>query len=88
MPGKSKSKQLRYATKKQTVTAQDPAPVVAGAAVPAPKTATTASRNPVAAKAAAYTPELLAHVGSELKMTLALSASLLVIIVILYFIIH
>jgi len=84
MPGKSKRKQLRYATNKQTVTAQAPAAAVAS------KPQVSSVKSPVAAKTVTvgYTPELLKHVGAELKMSIILSACILVVIIILAFILR
>ena len=96
MPGKSKRKQLRYATKKQSGAVQASA---AKTATPAPGAGTVVtSKSPtppvktsgLAAKAAAaqYTPDLLKHVGAELKMSVALSGFILVVIIVLAFVLH
>jgi hypothetical protein len=99
MPGKSKRKQLRYATNKQSGTVQAPAatkstnaiqasgasPVVASKPqTPSVKVSGTASKT----AAAQYTPDLLKHVGTELKISVALSAFILVVIIGLAFILH
>ena len=95
MPGKSKRKKLRYASSKQNVTAQKPAatstvPVTAASAANASKPQTSPVRSsPAASKAAAqYTPELLKHVGTELKISIALSAFILIVIIVLAFVLH
>jgi hypothetical protein len=95
MPGKSKRKQQRYATKKQSGAVQAPA---ATSATPAPRAGTVVTSKPPtppvkasgSAKAAIaqYTPELLKHVGAELKMSVALSGFILVVIIVLAFILH
>jgi hypothetical protein len=99
MPGKSKRKQQRYATKKQSGTVQAPAatkstnviqasgagPVIASK----PQTSSVKASGPAAKAAVAqYTPELLKHVGTELKITLALSGFIVVVIIALAFILH
>ena len=94
MPGKSKRKQMRYASSKQHQTAQIkptaavPAAGAGTAAAIKPQTSTVKT-SPGAAKTtvAQYTPELLKHVGTELKITLALSAFIIIVIIILSFII-
>ena len=96
MPGKSKRKKLRYSASKQNVTIQKPAVTGTAAATtasaPIAGTAKTApvKSSPATAKTpiAQYTPELLKHVGTELKISIALSAAILVVIVALAFIIH
>jgi hypothetical protein len=96
MPGKSKRKKMRYTASKQNrmFQTQSPAASSASAAVAGPATAakvqTPYPKSSPAGKTAAaqYTPELLKHVGTELKITLILSASILLIIIILAFIIH
>ena len=96
MPGKSKRKQQRYATKKQSGAVQAPA---ATTATPAPKAGTVVTSKtqtpPVKtsgpgskAAAAQYTPDLLKHVGTELKISVALSGFILVVIIALAFILH
>jgi len=95
MPGKSKRKQLRYATNKQVKTVQTPSaataePVSKAGAVaskpqtPSGKVSGTASK----AATAQYTPDLLKHVGTELNISVALSAFILVVIIVLAFILH
>ena len=91
MPGKSKRKQMRYASNKQGKTVQPQeavtATTTAGTAVAAkPQTAPVKSGGKTAA--AQYTPELLKHVGTELKMSVALSAGILIVIIILAFVLH
>jgi hypothetical protein len=99
MPGKSKRKQQRYATKKQSMAGQAPVITNATTATPVTKTGTvftgktpTPSVKAAApgskAAAAQYTPALLKHVGAELKISVALSASILVVIIVLAFILH
>ena len=97
MPGKSKRKKLQYASSKQNITAQKPTatsavPVTAASAAIAskPQTSPVKSSSPAAAKAAAaqYTPELLKHVGTELKISIALSAFILIVIIVLAFVLH
>ena len=96
MPGKSKRKQLRYATNKQMKTAQIPsaattAPVSKAGTVVASKPQTPSVKvSGAASKAAAaqYSPDLLKHVGTELKISVALSAFILVVIIVLAFILH
>ena len=96
MPGKSKRKQLRYATNRQMQTGQTPS---AATAVPVSKTSTVVASKPQTssvkagapgskAAAAQYTPDLLKHVGTELKISVALSAFILVVIIVLAFILH
>ena len=96
MPGKSKRKQLRYATNKQVKTVQTPS---AATAEPVSKAGTVVASKPqtpsgkvsgTASKAATaqYTPDLLKHVGTELKISVALSAFILVVIIVLAFILH
>ncbi len=94
MPGKSKRKQMRYASSKQNKTAQPEAAVTA-ATTPIAGTATavkpqTSAVKPASGKApvAQYTPELLKHVGAELKITAALSAGIIIVIIILAFVVH
>jgi hypothetical protein len=91
MPGKSKRKQMRYASSKQSKTVQPQeavtATTTAGTAVSAkPQTAPVKSGGKAAA--AQYTPALLKHVGTELKMSVALSAGILIVIIILAFVLH
>jgi hypothetical protein len=95
MPGKSKRKQMRYAADKQnkavqTQPAAAPALVAGVAPVTTAKVQTPFVKSTTVGKKAAdqYTPELLKHVGTELKITLALSASILVIIIILSLVLH
>jgi hypothetical protein len=95
MPGKSKRKQMRYASSKQNKTGQTQPAATAPAAGVGPSAAVKAQTpsvksSPAAAKTAPaqYTPELLKHVGTELKITLALSASILVVIIILSLVLH
>jgi len=96
MPGKSKRKQLRYATNKQMKTAQTPsaataAPVSKDGTVVASKPQTPAGKvSGTASKGAPaqYTPDLLKHVGTELKISVALSAFILVVIIVLAFVLH
>jgi uncharacterized protein with beta-barrel porin domain len=95
MPGKSKRKQMRYASSKQNKTAQPQATVTAatthaaGTAVAAkPQTAPVKTTSGAKASVAQYTPELLKHVGSELKITAALSAGIIIVIIILAFVLH
>lgn len=99
MPGKSKRKQQRYATKKQSMAGQAPAASSATTATPAPRAGTVfASKPPTTsvkaaapgskATAAQYTPDLLKHVGAELKITLALSGFIVVVIIALAFFLH
>ena len=97
MPGKSKRKKMRYASSKQNVNVQKPAitntaPVTAASTAIAgkPATAPVKSSSPAASKGALaqYTPDLLKHVGTELKISVALSASILIVIIVLSFIIH
>ena len=95
MPGKSKRKQMRYASSKQNKTAQPQAAVTA-ATTPAAATAVAAKPQASAVKTASggkasfaqYTPELLKHVGAELKITAALSAGIIIVIIILSFVLH
>jgi hypothetical protein len=95
MPGKSKRKQMRYASSKQNKTAQ-PQEAVTAATTPAAVTAVAAKPQPSPVKTtsggkaaiAQYTPELLKHVGAELKITAALSAGIIIVIVILAFVLH
>ena len=95
MPGKSKRKQMRYASSKQN----KPLPPQAAAtttAASAGVTAAAAKPQNTAAKPAAgskpavaqYTPELLKHVGTELKISVALSAGILIVIIILAFVLR
>jgi hypothetical protein len=51
---------------------------------PAVKVSGAASK----AAAAQYTPDMLKHVGTELKISVALSAFILVVIIVLAFILH
>ena len=94
MPGKSKRKKLRYSASKQNKTVQSQAaattsPTVAGAAFASKPQSPTIKSSPAASKAAAqYTPELLKHVGTELKISVALSAFIIVVIIVLAFILH
>jgi hypothetical protein len=96
MPGKSKRKKMRYASSKQSITAQKPAVTKAASVTAAstsiaskPQTSPVKS-SPAASKTAVaqYTPDLLKHVGTELKISIALSASILVVIIGLSFILH
>jgi hypothetical protein len=97
MPGKSRRKQMRYASSKQNkplppqvAAATTPAAATGTGAAVAGKAQTSSVKSSPAAKAAAaqYTPDLLKHVGTELKISVALSASILVVIVILAFILR
>jgi hypothetical protein len=96
MPGKSKRKQLRYATNRQVQTVQTPpaataAPVSKAGNVVASKPQTPSGKvSGTASKANAvqYTPDLLKHVGTELKISVALSAFILIVIIVLAFILH
>jgi hypothetical protein len=95
MPGKSKRKQMRYASSKQNKTAQ-PQTAVTAATTPAAPTAAAAKPQTSAVKPASggkapvaqYTPELLKHVGAELKITAMLSAGIVIVIIILAFVLH
>ena len=95
MPGKSKRKQMRYASSKQNKTAQPQAAVTA-ATTPAAGTATAAKPQTSAVKPASggkaavaqYTPELLKHVGAELKISVILSAAIIIVIIVLAFVLH
>ena len=99
MPGKSKRKQQRYATKKQSGAVQAPAATRSATATSAsgagpavaskPQTSSMKVAAPGSKTAAAqYTPDLLKHVGTELKMSVALSGFILVVIIVLAFILH
>jgi hypothetical protein len=99
MPGKSKRKQQRYATKKQSGAVQAPAVTSATTVVPAARSGTVVTSKPqtpsgkasgsnVKTVATGYTPELLKHVGTELKITLALSGFIVAVIIALAFILH
>ncbi|MGP8080377.1 MAG: hypothetical protein ACLPVI_07710 [Dehalococcoidales bacterium] len=98
MPGKSRRKQMRYASSKQNktlppqvaATTTTPAAATGTGTAVAGKPQTSSVKSSPAAKAAAaqYTPDLLKHVGTELKISVALSASILVVIIILAFILH
>ncbi len=96
MPGKSKRKKLRYSTNKQNKTVQSQAPItttprtVASAPIAGKPQSPSLKSTPAASKAAAaqYTPDLLKHVGTELKISVALSASIIIVIIVLAFIIH
>jgi len=95
MPGKSKRKQMRYASSKQNkplspqAAATTPA-AAAGTAAIAAKPQTTAAKSAAGGKTATaqYTPDLLKHVGTELKISVALSAGILIVIIILAFILR
>jgi hypothetical protein len=93
MPGKSKRKQMRYAASKQNKTAQPQEAVTAATATAAPAAVTAKPQTaPVKsggkAPVAQYTPELLKHVGAELKITAMLSAAIIIVIIILAFVVH
>jgi hypothetical protein len=93
MPGKSKRKQMRYASSKQSKTGQPQAAATAAATtttgtVVAAKPQTAPVKSGGKAAAAQYTPELLKHVGTELKISVALSAGILIVIIILAFVLH
>ena len=99
MPGKSKRKQQRYATKKQSMAGQAPAATRSVTATPVSKTGVVVTGKPTTpsvkaaapgskAAAAQYTPDLLKHVGTELKISVALSGFILVVIIALAFILH
>ena len=99
MPGKSKRKQQRYATKKQSGAVQTPAATKSTTAAPTSVAGTVLTGKPPTpsvkaatpgskAAAAQYTPDLLKHVGTELKITLALSGFILVVIIALAFVLH
>ena len=95
MPGKSKRKQMRYASSKQSKTVQPQiaataaTTTTAGTVVAAkPQTAPVKSTSGSKAAVAQYTPELLKHVGTELKISVALSAGILIVIIILAFVLH
>ena len=84
---------MRYAANKQNKTAQ-PQEAVTAATTPAATTAVAAKPQTAAVKSggkapvAQYTPELLKHVGAELKITAALSAGIIIVIIILAFVVH
>jgi hypothetical protein len=98
MPGKSRRKQMRYASSKQNKTL--PPQVAATAATPAtatgtgiaaagkPQTSSVKSSPGAKTASAQYTPDLLKHVGTELKISVALSAGILIVIVILAFVLR
>jgi hypothetical protein len=99
MPGKSKRKKLRYSSSNQSKGVQTPAANAAATTAPPPIAGTTTASKPQstsvkpppsASKAAGaqYTPDLLKHVGTELKISVALSAFILIVIIILYFVLH
>jgi hypothetical protein len=98
MPGKSKRKQMRYASSKQNKTAQPQAAVTAAttpaaataatAAVAKPQTSAVKPASGGKTAVAQYTPELLKHVGAELKISVMLSAAIIIVIVILAFVLH
>jgi len=91
MPGKSKRKQMRYASSKQNKPLPpQAAATAAGTAAIAAKPQTTAAKSAAGGKTAAaqYTPDLLKHVGTELKISVALSAGILIVIIILAFILR
>jgi hypothetical protein len=94
MPGKSKRKQMRIANKGVNTAQVQPAAddsTVKASPVPTAKVQTPyikTSQSGSKAAAAQYTPELLEHVGSELRMTLLLSGVILVAIIVLYFVLR
>ena len=93
MPGKSKRKKLRYATSKQSNVGQTRSaaqPTIADTQILSKPAPTSVKSPPSASKAAAaqYSPDLLKHVGTELKISVALSVFILVVIVGLFFILH
>jgi hypothetical protein len=96
MPGKSRRKQMRYASSKQNKTEQPQvakattAPAATTGTVTAAKPQNAAGKSSAGGKTAAaqYTPDLLKHVGTELKISVALSASILIVIVILAFVLR
>jgi hypothetical protein len=84
---------MRYASSKSVSTAQtQPAAtgdVVKASPLTAAKVQTPYVKSSPAgarAPAAQYSPELLKHVGTELKITLMLSGAIILLIIILYFV--
>ena len=95
MPGKSKRKQMRYASNKQGKTVQPQGDATAAATTTAgtvvaakPQTSPVKSTSGGKAAFAQYTPALLKHVCTELKISVALSAGILIVIIILAFVLH
>ncbi len=95
MPGKSKRKQMRYASSKQNKplppqAAATTTAAAAGVTAAAAKPQTTAAKTAAGGKTAVaqYTPDLLKHVGTELKISVALSAGILIVIIILAFVLR
>jgi hemoglobin-like flavoprotein len=94
MPGKSKRKKMRYSSNNQNRAGQPQVKTtaqatVAGAAVATkPQTAPVKSSAAGKAATAQLDPEQFKHVGSELRVVGILSAFIIVVIVVLFFILH